>query len=56
MSNVFSHPCQLDESISNFMVVGWYYFIFIKLKKIMFAKSGEPDQTPHFAASDQVLH
>ena len=25
MLNVFSHPYQLDESISNFRVVGWYF-------------------------------
>ena len=24
--------------------------------KLLFANSGEPDQTPHFAASDLVLH
>ena len=57
MSNVFSHPYQLDESISNFRVVGWYFsFLFNYLKKLLFANSGEPGQTPHFAASDLVLH
>ena len=28
MPNVFSHPYQLDESISNFRNVGWYFFYF----------------------------
>ena len=33
------------------------FFIFIKiLKEFLFANSGEPDQTPHFVASDLVLH
>ena len=33
------------------------FFIFIQnLKKRLFANSGELDQTPRFAASDQVLH
>ena len=31
MPNVFSHPFQLDESISNFRFVGWYFFIFIQI-------------------------
>ena len=30
MPDVFSHHCQLDETISNFRVVGWYFsFLFI---------------------------
>ena len=28
MQNVCSHPYQLDESISNFRVVGWYFSFF----------------------------
>ena len=29
MLDIFSHPYQLDESISNFRVVGWYFsFLF----------------------------
>ena len=57
MPNVFSHPYQLDESISNFRVVGWYdSFLFKFYKKLLFANSGEPHKTPHFAASDLVLH
>ena len=38
MPNVFSHPCQLDESISNLRVVGWYFLIFIQNFKRNFCK------------------
>ena len=31
--NVFSHPYQLDESISNFRVVGWYFSFLFKFQK-----------------------
>ena len=30
MPNVFSHPYQLDEPISNFWVVGWYFSFLLK--------------------------
>ena len=30
MPNVFSHLYQLDESISNFRVVGWYFSFILK--------------------------
>ena len=30
MPRVFSHPYQLDESISNFRVVGWYFSFLFK--------------------------
>ena len=57
MPNVFSHPYQLDEFISNFRVVGWYFsFLYKFKKKLRFANSGDPDQTPHFAASGLFLH
>ena len=57
MPNVFSHNYSLDESISNFRVVGWYFsFLFNFNKKLLQANSGEPDQTPLFAASDLFLH
>ena len=56
MLNVFSHPYQLDESISNFRVVGWYFsFLFKFQKKLLLTNSGKPDQTPNFATSDLVL-
>ena len=32
------------------------FFIFIQILKDNSVSSGEPDQTPHFAASDLVLH
>ena len=57
MPNVFSHSYQLDESISNFRVVGLYFSCLLKFEKeLLIANSEEPDQTPRFAASDQVLH
>ena len=33
MWNVFSHPYQLDKSILNFRLVGWYFSIFIQFLK-----------------------
>ena len=33
MPNVFSHPYKLDESISNFRVVGWYFSFLFKFKR-----------------------
>ena len=57
MPNGFSHLYQLDEFISNFRVLGWYFSVLFKFKKkLLFANSGEPDQTPRFVASDLVLH
>ena len=44
--NVFSHPNQLDESISNFRVVGWY-FSFLNFKRNVFLQ--------HLQFSDQEL-
>ena len=43
---------------SNFRVIGWYFSFLFKFKKqqLQFANSGEPDHTPHFAASGLVLH
>ena len=53
MLNVFSNPYHLDVSISNFRV----FVILCKFKKkLMFANSREPDQTPRFEASDLFLH
>ena len=37
MPNVFSHPYQLDKSISNFRVVGCvFFFIFIQISEETF--------------------
>ena len=48
MLNVFSHPYQLEESISNFSVVGWYLsFVFNFQKKLLYANSGDPDLGMH---------
>ena len=58
MPNLFSHPYQLDELISNFRAVGRYLSLLFKFKRnlgfaplLTFENSGEPDQTPLFAAS-----
>ena len=51
MTNVFCHPYQLDESISNFRIVRWYFSIFFfifLLLKLLSAYSGDPDRTPRF--------
>ena len=34
MQNGISHCYELDESISNFRVVGWYFSFFIQILKI----------------------
>ena len=52
--NEYFHPYQLDESISIFGM--FFPFLFEFLKTLLYANSGEPDQTPRFAASDMVLH
>ena len=33
MPNVFSHLYQLDESVSNFRVVGWYFSFYSNFKR-----------------------
>ena len=33
MLNVFSHPYQLDEFISNFRVIGWYFSFYSHFQK-----------------------
>ena len=56
MANVFSHPYQLDEFITNVRVVRWYFFlIFIQ---ILEEKRTEENLVIFFqnAASELVLH
>ena len=36
MPNVLSHPFQLDESISNFRIVGWYFSFLFKYFSFLF--------------------
>ena len=57
MPNVLSHPYQLDESISNFRVVGWY-FSFYSFKRHFCSEQWITlsDAEPSFAASALVLH
>ena len=53
MPNVLSHHYQLNESIDIFRVVVKNFSLFTdSFKNNLVANSGEPDQTPHFAASD----
>ena len=43
MPNVFSNPYQLDESISNFRVVGWYFSFYSKFMRNIFLQTvGNP--------------
>ena len=37
IQNVFSHPYQLDQSISVAMVVGWYFHLY-SISNIIFCK------------------
>ena len=49
----------LINATGPFPFQGFWVVIFIFnqiLKKLLYANSGEPDQTPRFAASDLVLH
>ena len=56
MQNGISHRYQLEQSISVFREVRWY-FIFIQILIEKYAsKQYDPDQTPHFVASDLGLH
>ena len=48
------HCYQLDQTISALRVVGWYFLFEIK-ENILYANSGDPDQTPRSAASDLGL-
>ena len=55
--NGISNRYQLKLSISVLMNVRWYFsFLFKFSKKTIQANSGDPDQTPHFVASDLGLH
>ena len=59
MPNGLSHLYQLDQSISNYMGVGCFFFIFSLSKfqlKILLANSEDPIQTLHYAVSDLNLH
>ena len=40
----------------NLWLLGGIFFLFKICKKLLLANSGKPDQTPHFAVSDLVLH
>ena len=56
MPNVFFHPYQLGESISNFRVVGWYFSFVQILKETSVSKHWRADQTLPFWAPDLVVH
>ena len=55
--NGLSNPYLLDESISNFLVVMWYFSMLFKFSwNILLTNSGDPDHTWHSAVFDQDLH
>ena len=57
MPNVFSHPYQLEESISNFRVVGWYFsFLFIFSRNFCKQTVDNLIRRCVFAASDLVIN
>ena len=51
------HPYQLEESISNFRAVwGTFSFLFCFESILVLTNNEDPDQMPHFVASDLGLH
>ena len=58
MPNVFSHPYQLDQSISNFWVVGFFFNFYSKFKRNFCKQTVENliRRRVLNAASDLVLH
>ena len=50
------HYCMLDKSISRFRGVGSYFITFYFIWKILSANNVDPDQMPHYVASDLGLH
>ena len=57
MLNEFSLPYQLEESISDFRAVGWYFHFYSNFKTYLFKVTVENlIRRRVFAASDLVLH
>ena len=54
MPNGFFHLYQLNDLFSIIGLIGDIFLILIKILKE--TNNGEPDQAPHFAASDLDLH
>ena len=54
--NRLSHTIYWKSPISILGTSSCEIYIFLKKKVILFANSGDPDQTPHSAASDLGLH
>ena len=54
--NRLSHTIYWKSSVSILGTAGYEVYIFLKKKAKLFANSGDPDQTPHSAASDLGLH
>ena len=46
----------LDESICHFRGVGTYVAFILFLLEVLLANSVDPDQMPHYVASDLGLH
>ena len=55
-TNESSHSSQLDQSIFVLRFTGWYISFIQILIEHSEGNRGDPDQTPHFAASDLGLH
>ena len=43
LPNGISHPHQLDISISNLWVVGWYFTFYSNVNRMMLANNAEPN-------------
>ena len=58
MPNGFFHTSQWDQSISVTWVVGWYFSFLFNSNRIFYKQTalGDPDQTPHSAASNLGMH
>ena len=54
--NRLSHTIYWKSPISILGMSGYIMYIFLEKKAKLFANSGDPDQMPHSAVSDQGLH
>ena len=54
--NGIADPNQKNEPISNFSCVAWYFSLYSNVNCTFKFVSGDRDQTPRSAASNQALH